>query len=130
VFFKSDDPDSLKEWYNRHLGIAAGKFGAQWQWRKEKAGNGPGFTVWSPFESSTSYFDPSDQSYMINYRVNDLEALLARLKEQHILQVGEVEIYEYGKFAWIMDPEGRKIELWQPDDDEYLKMDGDTMAAE
>ena len=130
IFFKSSDPKALKNWYEEHLGIISGKYGSEWQWRKEKPGNGPGFTVWSPFESSTSYFDPSEHSFMINYRVNDLEALLVRLEENNISQVGQMEVHEYGKFAWILDPEGHKIELWEPVDSEYAKMDSNRMAAE
>ncbi|MEJ2006451.1 MAG: VOC family protein [Cyclobacteriaceae bacterium] len=130
VFFKTKTPEKLKSWYRENLGIRAGEYGGQWHWRKEAAGNGPGFTVWSVFDSDTSYFAPSVHDVMINYRVNDLEALLTHLEKKGIKQVGEMESFPYGKFAWILDPDGRKIELWQPVDDEYSNLDGETMGAE
>ena len=129
IFFKSQDPEKLKEWYREHLGILAGPWGAVWQWRKESEGNGPGFTVWSPFNHDTNYFEPSGHDYMLNYRVNDLEKLLEKLKQSGIKQIGQMETYDYGKFAWISDPEGRKIELWEPVDDVYLKMGEERMGA-
>jgi len=130
VFIKCQDPGAIKEWYRNNLGINAGQYGAVWQWRKEVPNNDPGFTVWSAFPADTTYLSPSEHDFMINYRVNDLEELLKMLKERNIEQVGKMESYEYGKFAWIMDPEGRKIELWEPVDEEYIKISGDRMAAE
>ncbi len=130
IFFKCKDPEGMKAWYKDNLGILAGQYGGQWQWRKESPGNKPAFTVWSPFARDTDYFAPSEHDFMINYRVNDLEKLLNNLRSNGVEQVGKTEVYDYGKFAWIMDPEGRKIELWESNDDEYIKMAGDsTMAA-
>ncbi|MCA6074570.1 VOC family protein [Fulvivirga sedimenti] len=129
-FFKCKDPEMVKTWYRENLGILTGQYGAQWQWRKESTGNEPGFTVWSAFKDDTDYFEPSQHDFMINYRVNDLEGLLSKMKSNGVQQVGKLEVYDYGKFAWVLDPEGRKIELWEPIDKEYIKIPGETMAAE
>lgn len=120
VFFKSKDPNKTKAWYAKHLGIESDQYGGLFKWRtledKEKIGT----TSWSPFDSYTSYFAPSDKEFMFIYRVENLEALLEVLKAEGVQIVGEVEEYEYGKFGWIMDPEGRKIELWEPNDASFL----------
>jgi predicted enzyme related to lactoylglutathione lyase len=113
-FFKSEDPKSMNEWYKNHLGIPVGPYGWSFEW-KDASGN-DGTTQWSIFDAKTKYLEPSEKSYMINYRVHDLEALLAALKEEGVTIVGEMESYDYGKFGWILDPEGNKIELWEPID--------------
>lgn len=105
----------MKEWYSRHLGIAAGEYGWMWQWGKGSDAES-GSTTWSTFPADTGYFNPGEQSFMINYRVEDLEALLKVLEKEGVQIVGEMESYEYGKFGWVMDPEGNKIELWEPID--------------
>lgn len=113
VFFKADDPDKLYEWYEKHLGVkqeAQGQ-GVQFSWKTEDGR--PGMTVWSLFPRDTKYFDPSKTDFMINYRVDDLEALVAALESEGIAILGR-EDYDYGRFAWIMDPEGHRIELWEP----------------
>jgi catechol 2,3-dioxygenase-like lactoylglutathione lyase family enzyme len=114
VFFKTPDPDGLKDWYRRHLGIESDPWGFSFFWRKPDAPEEKGYTVWSPFPDSTKYFAPSAEPYMINYRVDDLEALLAALAAEGVEIVGGPDTEENGKFAWILDPEGRKIELWEP----------------
>ncbi|MCU0432172.1 MAG: VOC family protein [Bacteroidia bacterium] len=118
ILFKSDDPKAQNEWYKKHLGLQTGDYGTTFIWRKHAHPEQTGFTVWSPFSNNTQYFAPSEKSFMINFRVDNLDELLAQLKEQGVQQVGEVQDYEYGRFAWIMDPEGNKIELWQPLDNE------------
>lgn len=122
VFLKSDDPKSTQEWYQQHLGIKSGQWGGTFKWKKATDSNQSGFTAWSIFKSDTTYTDPSTKDAMINYRVENLEELLAVLKEEGVEIVGEMESYEYGKFGWIMDPNGYKIELWEPIDSEYEKM--------
>ena len=112
IFFKARDPKQLKAWYHQHLGIDAGEYGAIFQWRDENDPEQIGQTVWSPFPQDTKYFDPGTASFMINYRVSDLEGLLAALREEG-LTVDE-RSDEYGRFAWITDPEGNRIELWEP----------------
>lgn len=122
LFFKSDNPQMIREWYSRHLGIALqGDHGAVFTWGKEGT-DIKGSTVWSPFKKTTTYFQPSEKDFMFNYRVENLEALLAVLKEEGVQVVGEMEVYDYGKFGWIMDPDGNKIELWEPVDEVYDKM--------
>ncbi len=115
IFFKSRDPKALGAWYRTHLGIEVEEWGGTaFRWKGPDNPEGVGTTVWSPFAAETSYFAPSTASFMINYRVEDLHVLLAVLRAEGV-QVGEkVEESEHGKFSWIMDPDGNKIELWQP----------------
>ena len=127
VFFKCKNPDAQKEWYAKHLGLVMDKFGTSFEWRHSDEKEKKGFSAWSPFEKETDYFGDASQQYMINYRVDDLEALIKILKEEGVTIVDQMEIYEYGKFVHIMDLEGNKIELWEPQDDEYDKIvDGRT----
>ncbi len=118
LFFKTKDPDKLKEWYKKHLGFNTDDWGCTFWW-KDTNGK-PASTQWSPFKSDTNYFSPSKKDYMFNYRVDDLNELLIKLKEEGVRIVGEIEEYEYGKFGWIVDPEGNKIELWEPIDTAFL----------
>jgi predicted enzyme related to lactoylglutathione lyase len=120
VFFKCHDPEKMKEWYRLHLGIESGKDGAVFKWRDFDAPEKKGITAWSTFPAGTEYFDPSQKPFMFNYRVENLEALLDELRKEGVTVVGEVEEYEYGKFGWILDPEGNKIELWEAIDDKLL----------
>jgi predicted enzyme related to lactoylglutathione lyase len=114
VFFKAKDPASLSQWYRTHLGMNVEDWGGvAFRWADDKAG-AKGTTIWSPFKDDTSYFAPSSASFMINYRVEDLHALLAALRAEGCAVDDKVEESEYGKFGWVVDPEGNKIELWQP----------------
>lgn len=118
-FFKTKDPDHIKEWYKKHLGIPTDNYGWTFWWKDE---NGKACsTQWSPFKMDTKYFEPSDKPFMMNFRVENLHELLAALKEEGVRVVGEVEEYDYGKFGWILDPEGNKIELWEPVDSSFLE---------
>ena len=117
-FFKTDDPDSIKDWYKKHLGIPTDQYGWTFWW-KDKEGNDCS-TQWSPMNSDTSYFKPSESSFMMNFRVDNLVALLKVLKEEGVTIVGEIEEFEYGKFGWILDPDGNKLELWEPVDSAFL----------
>jgi predicted enzyme related to lactoylglutathione lyase len=121
VFFKSEDPKKLKEWYARHLGFEVHDYGSSFLWsdRNKPDAKAPGRTEWSPFDKDTKYFQPSDKPFMFNYRVADLLGLLKALREEGVMVVGEIEKYPYGKFGWIMDPEGNKIELWEPVDEGF-----------
>ena len=116
VFFKARDPAELRAWYERHLDIGAAHQGVNFFWRDRDDASRFGLTVWSLFPRDTDYFGPGDQGFMINYRVADLETLLDRLREQGVSQVGEIEEYWYGRFAWILDGEGNRVELWEPVD--------------
>ena len=117
-FFKSKDPDQIKDWYKTHLGLPIDDYGCSFWW-KDKKGNDC-MTQWSPFKDDTEYFQPSKKQFMMNFRVENLHELLAILKEEGVTVVGEVEEYDYGKFGWILDPEGNKIELWEPVDSTFL----------
>ena len=119
IFFKSKDPKALKAWYVRHLGFPETEDGYivfvnQADSREH--------TVWSPFQQDTTYFEPSTSNCMFNYRVADLDALLNVLREEGVTVVGETEEESYGKFGWILDPEGNKIELWEPVVEEFDKV--------
>ena len=110
------------EWYNKHLDISTnGEHGAVFQWKEKHDPAHTSYTVWGPFKESTAYFKPSDKEFMFNYRVENLVELLEQLKQEGVQVVGEIEEYDYGKFSWIMDPEGNKIELWEPNDEVFGK---------
>lgn len=113
IFFKCNDPKAQREWYSKHLGIPATEYGATFEWREKDQPEQVGQTVWNPFKQDTKYFEPSEKEFMINYRVENLVELLEELKKEGVTQVGELQVYDYGKFAHIMDPEGNKIELWE-----------------
>ncbi len=117
-FFKTKDPDAIKEWYKKHLGIPTDQYGWSFWWKDQEGKDC--LTQWSPMKDDTSYFDPSDKQFMMNFRVENLKGLLAQLKKEGVTVVGEVEEYDYGKFGWILDPEGNKIELWEPVDKAFL----------
>ena len=117
VFFKSKSPKDLMAWYQKHLGIEAETWGGKiFQWRDKDNPESIGITVFNPFQEDTKHFAPSAEPYMFNFRVDDLDALFAELKKEGVQVVGEVQVAPgEGKFGWIMDPEGRKIELWEPE---------------
>ncbi len=117
IFFKSSNPASSREWYAKHLGFSTDKYGTIFEWRDLDAPEKKGSTVWNAFASDTKYFQPSEKDFMINLRVEDLEWLLGELKKEGIEQIGKMQVYEYGKFAHIMDPDGNKLELWEAIDD-------------
>ncbi|GAA4458956.1 VOC family protein [Rurimicrobium arvi] len=112
IFFKCKDPEKMRQWYQTHLGIDMSPYGAKISSQTESGKEG--YTLWTPFPDTTSYFGPSEQSFMINYRVADLEALVAVLKEEGVSILDELVAHEYGKFIHIEDIEGNKIELWEP----------------
>jgi D-3-phosphoglycerate dehydrogenase / 2-oxoglutarate reductase len=112
VFFKAQDSKKLIDWYAKHLGLKTDEYGSTFWW---KDANGKDCsTQWSPFAKDTNYFEPSQKEFMQNFRVFDLENLLQKLATEAVTIIGEMQTYDYGKFAWIIDPEGNKIELWEP----------------
>lgn len=110
IFFKSRDPQALRAWYEEHLGMDVGSFGAMF----EEDASRPGCTLWSPFDAGTNHFAPSTKDFMLNFRVDDLDPLLAKLRAAGVEVEPKVQEDENGRFGWIMDPEGTRIELWQP----------------
>lgn len=110
VFIRAKDPEALALWYQQHLGIPLSP-GAPYGSLIANAGDE---TVWSTFAADTTYFGAQSQDYMVNYRVNDLDAILSQLKAANVWVDEHVEDGDYGKFGWGMDPEGNRFELWQP----------------
>jgi predicted enzyme related to lactoylglutathione lyase len=125
IFFKSKDPKKLKEWYSRHLGLNTNAYGSVFEWRQGADTTKKGFTQWSPFKETTNYFLPSSKEFMINYRVEHLDQLITELKMNGVTIVDTMETYDYGKFVHILDLEGNKLELWEPNDVAYEKMGKD-----
>jgi predicted enzyme related to lactoylglutathione lyase len=122
IFFKCKDPGKVREWYQTHLGLYTNEYGAVFEWRQAADSTQKGFLQWSPFSEKTKYFAPSTREFMINYRVDNLEALVAELKKEGVTVTDTIEAFEYGKFVHIMDLEGNKIELWEPNDSEFEKL--------
>jgi predicted enzyme related to lactoylglutathione lyase len=114
IFFKAQDQAALNAWYSQHLGFDIKPWGAGFEWQDPSREDGKGYTAWSIFKAESDYFNPSEKPYMFNYRVADLHALLAVLRQEGVHVMDQIEESEYGKFGWIMDPEGNKIELWEP----------------
>lgn len=115
LFFKTKDTQATKDWYKKHLGFNTDQWGCTFWW-KDNNGN-KASTQWSPFAADSDYFAPSKKDFMFNYRVENLKELLEELKQEGITVVGEIEEYSYGKFGWIIDLDGNKIELWEPVDE-------------
>ena len=122
IFFKCKDPKKMREWYQNHLGFNTNQYGSVFEWRQGSDSTKKGFTQWSPFSEKTKYFEPSTKDFMINYRVENLENLIEQLKNEGVTILDSIENYDYGKFAYIMDVEGNKIELWEPNDVAYEKL--------
>lgn len=128
IFFKCEDPEKMKKWYSDHLGLEVDEYGTNFEWRKSSDPTMKGFTVWSPFSKDSKYFEPSKKEFMINYRVDNIEALIDLLRKEGVTILDDIDASEYGKFIHIIDPEGNKIELWEPADDEFDKMINVRMA--
>ena len=115
VFFKAKDPVGLREWYRTHLGIDVQEWGgAVFTWTDDAGESVTGSTVWNVANADSDYFDPGTAVFMINYRVADLRALVRTLREEGCDVLENTEESDYGRFAWVIDPEGNKVELWEP----------------
>jgi len=114
IFFKCKDPNAIKEWYNKHLGLEAGPYGASFEWLQVDDSTQKGLTQWNVNTEQAKMYEPSTKDFMINYRVENLEALVAALKEEGVTVLDEIVSYDFGKFVHIMDIEGNKIQLWEP----------------
>lgn len=126
VFFRCKAPDEIKQWYGEHLGLAISPYGSSFEFRNANRPDEINYLQWSPMEEKTNYFDPSQKEFMINYRVQNIEALVKKLKASGVKIVDKIETYDYGKFVHILDPEGNKLELWEPVDSVFTEMGGET----
>lgn len=127
IFFKCKDPKKLKAWYKNKLGFNTNDYGAVFEWYQGADSTKKGFTQWSPFNEKTKYFAPSTKDFMINYRVENLVEFVKQLRRDSVIVVDSIEVVDYGKFVHILDLEGNKLELWEPNDVEYEKL-GITMG--
>jgi predicted enzyme related to lactoylglutathione lyase len=117
VFFKCKDPKAVNDWYRAHHGFDTTEYGTSFEWQQVDDDSGEikkGITQWNPFPENTKYFEPATTDFMINYRVENLEALVEELRKANVTIVDNIESYDYGKFVHILDVEGNKIELWEP----------------
>ena len=117
IFFKAQDPEKLAAWYKEHLGLDVEDYGGVTFREEQNSDVTPrrqAFLVWSPFAADTDYFAPSSKPFMINFRVRDLDQLLAKLRAEGVTVDEKAEKSEFGYFGWAMDPEGNRIELWEP----------------
>ena len=115
IFFKANDPKAMRAWYKRHLGIDVQDWGgAAFDWSDADGKPIGGTTAWHIDPADTDHFAPGNASFMVNYRVADLHALLKALKDEGCKVLDKVDESDYGKFGWVMDPEGNKVELWEP----------------
>ena len=115
IFIKAKDPAALRDWYRKHLGMdIQGWGGMSFEWNRADGPGTDGMTVWSLFDEGSNYFAPSTQRFMVNYIVKDLHAVLAALRSEGCDVDAKTQESEYGKFGWVMDPEGNRLELWEP----------------
>lgn len=121
IFFKCQDPEKMRNWYSQNLGLVTNEYGSLFEFRNSDKKEEINYLQWSPFVETTKYFEPSKKEFMINYRVENLVQLVAELKKSGITVCDEIEEFEYGKFVHILDPEGNKIELWEPVDSVFTK---------
>lgn len=121
VFFKSKDVKALNTWYYNNLGLAINDYGSMFEWR-DSDDKTIAYTQWSPFSSKTKYFQPSKKDFMINYRVDNLEGLLKKMKANNVTILDTIETYDYGKFLHILDCDSNKVELWEPIDGSFTKL--------
>ncbi|NOQ24998.1 MAG: VOC family protein [Bacteroidales bacterium] len=126
IFFRSKNPKETREWYGENLGFAINNFGSPFEFRNANRPEEINYLNWNPFEEETDYFDPSEKEFMINYRVQNIEGLVRKLKANGVNVLDEIEEFGYGKFVHIMDLEGNKIELWEPKDSFFTEMGGET----
>ncbi len=121
VFFFSDNPQETKDWYSKNLGFDTDEWGSTFGSRNIHKPEEINYLQWSPFKKGSEYFAPSKKEFMINYRVQHIEDLLAKLQESGVTILDEIQTFDYGKFLHILDPEGNKIELWEPVDSDLVK---------
>jgi predicted enzyme related to lactoylglutathione lyase len=116
IFFKCDDPDKMRNWYGDNLGLVTNEYGALFEFRNTHEPDKINYLQWSTFSKDSNYMEPSKKDFMINYRVENLVELEIDLRASGVTICDKIEEFDYGKFLHIMDPEGNKIELWEPID--------------
>lgn len=126
IFFFSDNPEKTREWYSENLGLEVNQWGSSFEFRNANRPDEINYLQWSPFKQGSEYFSPSKKEFMINYRVQNIEALVEKLRNNDVSILDSIETYDYGKFVHIMDAEGNKIELWEPIDSVFTAMGGKT----
>lgn len=126
IFFFSENPEKTKEWYSENLGLEVNQWGSSFEFRNANRPDEINYLQWSPFKQGSEYFAPSKKEFMINYRVQNIEGLVKKLKDNGVTIVDSIETFDYGKFVHIMDAEGNKIELWEPIDSVFTAMGGKT----
>jgi len=122
IFFKCQNPGNMKDWYNKNLGLVTDEYGSPFEFRNANNPDEINYLQWTPFPNDTKYFEPSKKEFMINYRVENLDELVTELKKDGVEILDNIEEFEYGKFVHILDPEGNKIELWEPVDKIFTNM--------
>lgn len=129
IFFKCEDPSAMRDWYSDHLGLVTNEYGALFEFRNRHEPDQLNTLQWSPFSKDSKYMEPGTKDFMINYRVENLASLVEQLKTAGVTICDEIEEFEYGKFVHILDPEGNKIELWEPIDQPLIDFsDGATTS--
>lgn len=126
IFFFSENPEKTKEWYSENLGLEVNQWGSSFEFRNANRPDEINYLQWSPFKQGSDYFSPSQKEFMINYRVQNIEGLLDKLKNNGVTILDNIETYDYGKFVHILDEDGNKIELWEPIDHVFTAMGGKT----
>lgn len=126
IFFFSDQPERTKDWYSKNLGLEVNEWGSTFEFRNADRPDEINYLQWSPFKQGSEYFAPSEKEFMINYRVQNLEGLVEKLRANGVSILDSIESFEYGKFIHIMDDDGIKIELWEPVDRIFTEMGGKT----
>jgi predicted enzyme related to lactoylglutathione lyase len=126
IFFKTKDPKATKAWYGKNLGLAMDPYGSAFEFRNANNPQQINYLHWSPFKETTKYFQPSEKDFMINYRVQHIEALVNNLRKNGVTILDTIQSFDYGKFVHIMDDDSNKIELWEPVDSVMTKMGGKT----
>jgi len=126
IFFSSDNPEKTRDWYAQNLGLEVNPWGSTFEFRNANRPDEINYLQWSLFEQNSAYFAPSKKDFMINYRVQNIEGLVNKLRKNGVTIVDSIETFDYGKFVHIMDAEGNKIELWEPIDSVFTAMGGKT----
>jgi len=126
IFFMCEDAEKTKAWYAENLGLAVNQWGSSFEFRNAHRPEEINYLQWSPFKNNTTHFQPSQKEFMINYRVQNIEGLVAKLRANSVTILDDIETYDYGKFVHIMDADGQKIELWEPVDSVFTAMELET----